>query len=202
MKKNQQKEPRRAEIQRKTKETEISIAINLDGEGKFEGSLGLPFFEHMLELFSAHSLIDINISGRGDLEVDWHHTVEDVGICFGKAFLTAIGDKKGIERYGSAFVPMEETLAHCVVDICDRPFLKFDVSYPRERVGNYDAELTEEFFRAVAMNARITLHFRLFYGTNLHHIHEALFKSAGLALRRALQHNPRIKSIPSTKGIL
>lgn len=201
MKKQAQKQ-RRAEIQRKTKETEISIAINLDGEGKFEGRLGLPFFEHMLELFAAHSLIDVHLSGSGDLEVDWHHTVEDIGICFGKAFLSAVGDKKGIERYGSAFVPMEETLAHCIVDICDRPFLKFNVTYPRERVGDYDTELTEEFFRAFAMNARITLHFRLLYGGNLHHIHEALFKSAGLALRAALQRNPRIKSIPSTKGIL
>ncbi len=191
-----------AEIKRVTKETSIEVKINLDGTGKFEGSVGLPFFEHMLNLFAAHSFIDIKISGKGDLEVDWHHTVEDIGICCGKAFAEAIGDKKGIERYGVGFVPMEETLAFCVVDICDRPYLQFNVQYPRERVGNYDTELTEEFFRAFVVNARITLHLNLLYGLNLHHIHEALFKSAGVALRQAVSLNPRIKTVPSTKGVL
>lgn len=200
--KSKRKNKRTAEFERKTKETEILIKLNLDGEGKFEGAIGLPFFEHMLGLFTAHSLMDIQLRGKGDLEIDWHHTVEDVGICLGRAFLQAIGDKKGIERYGSGFVPMEETLSYCVVDICDRPFLQFNVAYPRERVGDYEAELTEEFFRAFAVNARITLHLNLLYGSNLHHIHEALYKSAGLALRQALRLNPRIKSIPSTKGIL
>ncbi len=197
-----QKKGRTAEIQRKTKETDIDLKLNLDGDGVLDCTLGLPFFEHMLSLFTRHALIDITLKGQGDIEVDWHHTVEDVGICLGQAFHNAIGDKKGIERYGTAFVPMEETLAYCVLDICDRPFLKFNVDYGRERVGPYDAELTEEFFRAFCVNARITMHLTLVSGSNLHHIHEALFKSAGLALRRALQNNPRIKSVLSTKGVL
>ena len=200
--KEQARKTRTASISRKTKETEIHVSINLDGDGTFKGGMGLPFFEHMLDLFAKHSLIDIEIKGKGDLEVDWHHTVEDIGICLGKAFLEALGDKKGIERYGSAFVPMEDTLAQTILDLCDRPFMRFYVKYTRERVGTYDTELTEEFFRAFVVNARITLHMILMYGNNLHHIHEALFKSAGLALRQALQLNPRVKSVPSTKGVL
>ncbi len=199
---NENPKKRTAHIERKTKETHIDLTIDLDGDGTFKGGLGLPFFEHMLDLFARHSLITLELKGSGDLEVDWHHTIEDIGICLGKAFYKALGDKKGIERYGTAFVPMEETLAQTVLDLCDRPYLKFDVTYPRERVGNYDTELTEEFFRAFAVNARITMHMKLQYGTNLHHIHEALYKSAGLALRNALVHNPRVTSIPSTKGVL
>ena len=200
--KNENKKTRVAEFERKTKETEIFVRVNLDGAGVFSGGLGLPFFEHMLNLFAKHSLMDIEIKGKGDIEVDWHHTVEDIGICLGAALKTALGDKKGIERYGNAYIPMEETLAHTALDLCDRPYLNFSVKYCGERVGKYDTELTEEFFRAFAMNARVTMHIRLLEGGNMHHVHEALFKSAGLALRQALSCNPRITTIPSTKGIL
>lgn len=195
-------EKREGSCHRETKETRIELLLNLDGEGKFKGGLGLPFFEHMLELFVGHGLFDLELQGKGDIQVDWHHTVEDVGICLGRAFLQAIGDKKGIERYGYAYVPMEEALALCVVDICDRPFLKFNADIGKERVGDYDSELTEEFLRAFVMNARVTMHIILLYGSNTHHIHEAIFKSAGRALRMAVSLNPRVKDVPSTKGIL
>lgn len=193
---------RKAEVERKTKETRIRVILNVDGSGEFKGSVGVPFFEHMLDLFTKHGLFDLTIEGKGDLEVDFHHTVEDVGICLGQAFKKALGDKSGIARYGSAFIPMEETLAQAVIDFCNRPCLVWDVQSKREKIGEYDAELSEEFFRAFAMNAATTLHIRLFYGQNMHHIHEAVFKSCGKAMGEAVRLDPRIKGVLSTKGVI
>jgi imidazoleglycerol-phosphate dehydratase len=193
---------RKAEVERKTKETRIRVILNVDGSGEFKGSVGVPFFEHMLDLFTKHGLFDLTIEGKGDVEVDFHHTLEDVGICLGQAFKKALGDKSGIARYGSAFIPMEETLAQSVIDFCNRPCLVWDVQSKREKIGEYDAELSEEFFRAFAMNAATTLHIRLFYGQNMHHIHEAIFKSCGKAIGEAVRLDPRIKGVLSTKGVI
>jgi len=193
---------RTATVERKTRETDIRVTVNLDGEGAFSGNLGIGFFEHMLDLAARHALIDLAIEGKGDLAVDAHHTVEDVGICIGRAVAEALGDKAGIARYGSAWVPMEESLAHCVLDICNRPFLAYNVKTTCAKVGNYDTELSEEFFRALAVNAGITLHINLLSGSNTHHIQEAVFKSFGLALGQAVSRNPRIKGVFSTKGAL
>ncbi len=193
---------RTAVVERATKETQIRISLDIDGSGNYSGSIGIPFFEHMLNLFARHGLVDLEIEAKGDLEVDGHHTVEDVGICLGQAFRQAVGDKKGIRRYGSAFIPMEETLAHVVIDFCNRPFLKWDVPSPRDKIGTYDAELSHEFFRAFSVNAAVTLHMRLLYGENAHHIHEACFKACGMAIRDALSCDPRITGVLSTKGII
>jgi imidazoleglycerol-phosphate dehydratase len=193
---------RKAHLRRDTKETQLRVSLNVDGEGKFSGRLGVPFFEHMMDLFARHSLMDIEVDGRGDLEVDAHHTVEDVGIVLGQALKAAVGDKKGIERYGEAYVPMEEVLARCVLDICNRPYLRFDAKIPKAKIGNFDAELAEEFLRALAFNAGITMHITVFYGKNLHHVLEAVFKSVGRALARATALNPRIHGVFSTKGTL
>jgi imidazoleglycerol-phosphate dehydratase len=193
---------RKATTQRKTRETSLEVSLTINGTGKFRSTLDIPFFNHMLELLAHHGHFDITITGKGDTRVDYHHTVEDVGICLRKALDKALGDKKGIVRYGSAFIPMEETLAHCVVDICNRPYLKYAVQCPKEKVGQFDTELGKEFFRALATHAGLTLHLNLLYGTNAHHILEVLFKACGKALGEAVQHDPRRKSIPSTKGIL
>jgi len=195
-------ENRTAEVERKTSETRIKIALDLDGSGTFQGSVGIPFFEHMLDLFARHGLFDLTLEGEGDIRVDYHHTIEDVGICIGQAFKQALGDKKGISRYGASYIPMEETLAHSVIDFCNRPFLKWDVTSRRDKIGEYDAELTEEFFRAFAMNAATTLHIRLLYGENMHHIHEAVFKACGRAISDAIRIDPRIKGVLSTKGVI
>ncbi|MBN1901363.1 imidazoleglycerol-phosphate dehydratase HisB [Candidatus Sumerlaeota bacterium] len=195
-------EVRKAEIERKTKETSIHVILNLDGSGEFKGSVGVPFFEHMLDLFTKHGLFDLTIEGKGDIEVDFHHTVEDVGICIGQAFKKALGDKKGIARYGGAFIPMESALAHAVIDFCNRPYLKWLVESKRDKIGEYDAELTEEFFRAFAMNAAATLHIRLLFGENMHHIHEAIFKACGRAIGDAARIDPRVKGVLSTKGVI
>ena len=193
---------RKAEIERKTKETKVKVILNLDGSGVFKGSVGIPFFEHMLDLFTKHGLFDLTIEGTGDIKVDFHHTVEDVGICIGQAFKKALGDKKGIARYGSAFIPMESSLAHAVIDFCNRPYLKWDVDSRRDKIGEYDTELSEEFFRAFAMNAAATLHLRLLYGENMHHVHEAVFKACGKAIGDAVRLDPRIKGVLSTKGVI
>lgn len=194
---------RTAVLERKTKETNIKIELNVDGKGEYKGKIKIPFFEHMLDLFTKHSLFDLTIYAEGDIEVDYHHTVEDVGITLGKAFKKALGDKKGIVRYGSAFCPMEEVLARTVVDICERPFLVYRVpSKTKAKVGEYDVELTEEFMRAFAINAGLTLHITVEYGSNLHHIHEAIFKSLGMALQIATRYNSRIEGVLSTKGVL
>lgn len=191
---------RTAEIKRKTKETDIEVFVKLDGEGKISVNTGIGFFDHMLTAFGVHSGIDLEIDCDGDLNVDGHHTVEDVGIVLGQAFAKALGDKAGIARYGSAFVPMDEALGFCALDISGRPFLAFDADFNDDRIGEYDTCLTEEFFRAFAFNSGITLHIRKEYGKNDHHVAEALFKAVAHALKDAME----IKGdkILSTKGVL
>ena len=191
---------RTSEIKRTTKETDIEIAVNLDGEGKVSVDTGIGFFDHMLTAFGVHSGIDLQVMCKGDLQVDGHHTVEDIGIVLGQAFSKALGDKAGIARYGSAFVPMDEALGFCALDISGRPFLAFNADFNDERIGEYDTCLTEEFFRAFAFNSGITLHIRKEYGKNDHHVAKALFKAVAHALKEAME----IKGdkILSTKGVL
>ena len=193
---------RTASIERNTKETQLRVAVNLDGPGKFTGKVGVPFLEHMLDLLARHGRMDIAIEGQGDIQIDPHHTVEDLGIVLGQAFAKALGDKRSITRFGSACIPMEETLARCVVDVCGRPYLQYNVAIGKERIGEYDVELTEDFFRAIAMNAGLTLHLELLYGKNSHHVVEALFKAFARALRLAFAIDPGAEGVPSTKGVL
>jgi imidazoleglycerol-phosphate dehydratase len=196
--------PRQARIERKTQETEVALALNVDGTGASKITTTIPFFDHMLAAWSKHGLMDLTVEAHGDTEVDLHHTVEDVGIVLGKALREAVADKRGIVRYGTAFVPMDETLVAASVDVSGRPFLVFNVpAIQRGRVGSFDLDLLEEFFRAVAFNAEITLHVNLHYGKNLHHIAESVFKAVGRALADATRINPRTEGIlPSTKGAL
>ena len=191
---------RTAEIKRKTKETDIEVFVKLDGEGKVSVNTGIGFFDHMLTAFGVHSGIDLQVECDGDLNVDGHHTVEDTGIVLGQAFAKALGDKAGIARYGSAFVPMDEALGFCALDISGRPFLAFNAEFNDDRIGEYDTCLTEEFFRAFAFNSGITLHIRKEYGKNDHHVAEAIFKAVAHALKEAME----IKGdkILSTKGVL
>jgi imidazoleglycerol-phosphate dehydratase len=193
---------RTARVERKTNETDITLSLNLDGTGKANVNTGVGFFDHMLTQIARHGLFDLEINAKGDLHIDAHHTVEDVGICLGKAFLEALAQPVGIARYGSAIAPMDESLAEAAVDISGRPFLVFRADIPGERVGQFDTELTEEFFRAFAVNARITLHLSLRYGSNAHHAIEGLFKAAARALRIAVSNDPRVQGVPSTKGML
>ena len=193
---------RTSSIERSTKETQLKVRLNLDGSGKFKGSVGVPFLEHMLDLLTRQALFDLTIAGKGDLAVDAHHTVEDLGICLGQALKQALGDKTGIQRFGEAFVPMEEALGFVSLDACNRPYLVFRVDFPKSKVGNFDVELIEEFIRAFVVNAGLTAHFKLEYGSNLHHCSEALFKALGRALGQAVARNPRIKGPHSTKGTL
>jgi imidazoleglycerol-phosphate dehydratase len=193
---------RRARVERTTKETQIALQLDLDGSGAAKVETGIPFFSHMLEAWAKHGLMDLAVDARGDLEVDHHHTVEDVGICLGKALREALGDKRGIARYGQAFVPMDETLVHAALDVSGRPFLVFNVPLSRTRISNFDLDLLREFFRALAFNAEITLHVTMHYGENLHHIAEAVFKSVGRALKEATRLDPRVAGVPSTKGSL
>ena len=193
---------RTTEISRKTYETDICIKLNLDGMGKSEVDTGIGFFDHMLTLFSKHGLIDLNISCKGDLETDSHHSVEDVGIVLGQAISKALGDKASISRYGSAYVPMDETLARVVIDLSSRPFLYYDIPFTRQELGNMAVEMLEEFFRAVSNNAGITLHIEVLHGTNNHHMAEAVFKAFGRALRQAVIRDEKIIGVPSTKGLL
>lgn len=194
---------REAKLDRTTKETQISIEINLDVNLSSNISTGIGFFNHMLELFAFHSGIYLKVECNGDLDVDGHHSVEDVGILLGKAIKEALGNKVGIYRYGDAFVPMDETLAHCSLDISGRPYLVFNVELPCERVGQFETELTEEFFRAIAVNSGMTLHLNLEYGKNTHHIIEALFKSFGKAFRQAVTINSENKDkVMSSKGVI
>ena len=192
---------RSAEIKRATKETDIKIILALDGSGIANINTGIGFFDHMLTAFSVHGGFDLTVSCKGDLNVDGHHTVEDVGICLGKAFNEALGDKSGIMRYGSAYIPMDEALAFCSLDISARPFLVFNANFSGERIGDYDTCLTEEFMRAFAFNAGITLHLRDEYGKNDHHITEALFKSLAYALRQAVSTNGNGAAL-SSKGVI
>lgn len=192
---------RKAEINRTTKETDIKIILDIDGSGKAEISTGVGFFDHMLTAFTVHGGFDLSISCKGDLNVDGHHTVEDVGICLGKAFSEALGDKSGIMRYGSAFIPMDEALGFCALDISARPFLVFNAVFSGERIGEYDICLTEEFMRAFAFNAGITLHLKAEYGKNDHHITEALFKSLAYAVKQAVRVNSDGAAL-SSKGVI
>lgn len=191
---------RTAEIKRTTKETDIYVYVELDGSGKVDIDTGIGFFDHMLTAFGVHSGIDLTVKCKGDLNVDGHHSVEDTGICIGKAFAEALGDKGGIARYGSAFVPMDEALAFCSLDISGRPFLVYKAELHDDRVGEFDTCLAEEFFRAFAFNAGITLHIKEEYGNNDHHIIEAMFKAVAHALKTAVSETG--KGVLSTKGVL
>lgn len=192
-----------ANIIRKTKETDIDLTIDLDGSGRTDIHTGIGFFDHMLSLFGAHGRFDLVIECKGDTEVDGHHSVEDIGIALGQAVAKALGDKRGINRYGTFFLPMDETLVMVSLDISNRPYLVYDGGSMAPMIGRYDTELTEEFLRAFAFNAGITLHARVIYGTNSHHKVEALFKALARALHQAVSINPEtIGEIPSTKGML
>ncbi len=195
--------PRRAEITRETAETAIRVAIDLDGTGQAAIATGIGFLDHMLTALARHSLIDMTVQAKGDLHIDFHHTAEDVGIVLGQALKRALGDKRGIRRYGAALLPMDEALAECAIDISGRPYLAWSVPFARDKVGEMDTELFEEFFRALAFNAGVTLHMTLKAGSNAHHVAEACFKAAARALRAAVEPDPRAGgAIPSTKGIL
>ncbi len=190
-------------VERVTGETSVRVTVNLDGSGISRLNTGIGFFDHMLDQLARHGLFDLTVDAKGDLAVDPHHTVEDVGICLGKAFNQALGEPRGIRRYGHAVSPMDEALAEAVVDLSGRPWLTFNAALLPVRLGEYDVELTEEFFRAFTANARCTLHLMLRSGKNQHHCVEALFKAAARALREAVEPDPRrADSIPSTKGML
>ncbi|PCJ60826.1 MAG: imidazoleglycerol-phosphate dehydratase [Candidatus Hydrogenedentota bacterium] len=193
---------RTVELSRKTNETDIQIAVNLDGTGIANIQTGIGFFDHMLVHLAKHGQFDITVKAQGDLEIDGHHTVEDVGILLGQAFLKAVGTPTGLTRFGHAVIPMDEALAEAAVDFSGRPFLVFDADLPKTRVGDFDSELTEEFFRAFAMNSRMTVHLILRYGTNVHHCIEVTFKAWARAMRQALTVDDTITSIPSTKGVI
>jgi imidazoleglycerol-phosphate dehydratase len=194
---------RRAEIVRETKETRIKVSVDVDGSGKSAISTGIGFFDHMLEAFAKHSAMDVNVEAKGDLHIDQHHTMEDVGIVLGQAFKDAVGGYSGVVRFGHAYVPMDETLVRSSVDLCNRPYLVWKVSFPRDKVGQVDTELFKEFFHAFAMNSGACVHIELLYGENSHHIAEASFKSLARALRTAAAVDPRLNGqVASTKGSL
>jgi imidazoleglycerol-phosphate dehydratase len=193
---------RSASIERKTSETEIRLDLTLDGAGTSEIRTGIPFFDHMLTLFARHGLFDLSVEAKGDIEVDFHHTVEDTGIALGAAFAKALGDKSGIRRYGSAYVPMDEALARVVVDCSGRPFLSYEAPRGVEAIGLFPFQLVEEFLRALSVQAGLTLHVTILAGRDAHHMAEAIFKALGRALDVAVSHDERVKGIPSTKGVL
>lgn len=193
---------RQSEVSRKTKETDITVKLNLDGKGESRVVTGIHFFDHMLTLFAKHGLFDLEIRCAGDLAVDGHHTVEDVGIALGDAFHQALGSKEGITRYGMAYVPMDETLSRAVVDLSGRAYVVCRAKFPSERVGEMSTELVEEFFRALAVHVQANLHVEVLYGKNSHHMAEAMFKSAARALSVAVSRDPRVSGVPSTKGVL
>ncbi|MDQ0395640.1 imidazoleglycerol-phosphate dehydratase HisB [Labrys monachus] len=194
---------RSAAVERTTNETSVSVSVDLDGTGRHDIETGVGFFDHMLAQLARHSLIDITVRAKGDLHIDDHHTVEDVGIALGQALRKALGDLKGVMRYADAMLPMDETLSRAAVDISGRPFLVFRVEFPREKIGTFDTELVREWFQAFAMNAGITLHVETFYGANAHHIAESCFKALARALRAAIAIDPRMAGeLPTTKGKL
>lgn len=199
---NQNPTPRSAEVTRNTLETQITASVNLDGGGTGQFSTGLPFLEHMLEQISRHGLIDITIEAKGDLHIDAHHTVEDIGITLGLAFAKAVGDKAGVRRYGHAYVPLDEALSRVVIDLSGRPGLTFDVNFTRAQIGEFDVDLVHEFFQGFVNHARVTLHIDNLRGNNSHHQCETIFKAFGRALRMAVEFDPRASTIPSTKGSL
>lgn len=193
---------RTAQIDRRTNETEISLSLNLDGTGCADVQTGVGFLDHMLELFAKHGVFDLKVRATGDLQVDQHHTVEDTGICLGLAFKEALGDKSGIRRYGHFTLPMEETLATIAVDLSGRYALGFNAPLPAPKIGDFDSELLEDFWQAMAANCLCNLHVLLHYGRNSHHIAEAVFKGIARALRMAVEDDPRTSGVPSTKGTL
>jgi imidazoleglycerol-phosphate dehydratase len=192
---------RKASVERKTKETDISVEINLDGSGHHEINTSIPFLDHMLSLMAMHGMLDVVVKAKGDIEVDDHHTIEDVGIVIGTAVKKALSDMKGITRYGNMSVPMDESLASIAIDISGRPYLVYNVVFPKKsKIKGFDPDLIEDFFHAFVTNSGITLHINVPYGRNTHHIIEAIFKGFGRALRQAIQIDPRQKGLPSTKG--
>ena len=194
--------PRTAKIDRQTRETQIQLELNLDGSGQGSWNTGVGFLDHMLELFTRHGAFDLTVQAKGDLHVDQHHTVEDVGICFGQAIRQALGDKAGIRRYGHFTLPMEETLATTAIDLSGRFFLVFQAQFSSPKIGEFDTELVEDFWQSVAANALCNLHVLVHYGRNSHHVSEAIFKSAARALRMAIETDSRMTGVPSTKGTL
>jgi imidazoleglycerol-phosphate dehydratase len=193
---------RTARISRQTAETRIELALDLDGSGRADMATGIGFFDHMLTLLAHHSLIDLSIKANGDLHVDAHHTVEDVGICCGQALVQALGDKAGIHRYGSVTLPMDEVLVTAAIDLGGRPYFVWQAQVPFEMLGNFNTPLAEEFWRAVSSSGAFNLHVLCHHGRNSHHIIEGIFKAAGRALRQAVEYDPRTRGIPSTKGVL
>ncbi|CAI8996388.1 MULTISPECIES: imidazoleglycerol-phosphate dehydratase HisB [Brevibacillus] len=193
---------RTAQIERNTNETQIALSFGVDGAGESKQNSGVPFLDHMLDLFTRHGHFDLTVKAKGDIEIDYHHTVEDIGICLGHALREALGDKKGIKRYGNAFVPMDDALAQVVIDISNRPHLEYRATYPTNMVGQFPTELVHEFLWKLALEARINLHVILHYGHNTHHMIEAIFKALGRALDEATTIDPRVKGVPSTKGVL
>ncbi len=196
------KRHRKAEVRRKTKETEVNLRLDLDGSGRYSIDTAIPFFDHMLNLLAYHGSMDLVLKAKGDIGVDAHHTVEDVGICLGEGIRKALGEAKGIRRYGMATIPMDETLVSVALDFSMRPCLVFHLKLRRGRVGTFDLELVEEFLRALSNHSKITLHVNLLYGKNSHHMVEAVFKGIGRALKEALSIDERSREIPSTKGVL
>jgi len=193
---------RKASIERITKETQIRLSLDLDGKGRSKICTSIPFLDHMLDLFTRHGLFDIEVEAKGDIDIDFHHTVEDIGIVLGQAFREALGDKKGIRRYGQASVPMDETLASVAIDLSGRPYLVYNVKVPKIKIGEFDVELVREFFQAFVNNCGANLHVNVMYGDNVHHILEASFKAAARALDQATQMDTRIEGVLSTKGKL
>jgi imidazoleglycerol-phosphate dehydratase len=193
---------RQSTVERKTKETDIRLRLDLDGEGRSEIATGIGFLDHMLTALATHARFDLEVQCRGDLHVDAHHSVEDIGICLGQALKEALGDKKGIVRFGHAYVPLDEALARCVVDLSGRPWLHFDAAFKARQVGTLATELFEDFFWALADHGRLNLHLEIIRGRNAHHMAETLFKSTARALSMAVALDPRVKGVPSTKGSL
>ena len=193
---------RKASVRRTTKETDISVSFNLDGHGRGKVSVGIPFLEHMLELFAKHGLFDLEIKCKGDLEIDDHHSVEDIAITMGQALVQALGNKDGISRYGESVVPMDEALCRSVIDLSGRFYLVYEVTTRRQKIGNFSVELAEHFWRSLAETAKFNLHIDCIRGRNTHHILEGTFKASARALRQAVERNARITGVPSTKGSL
>lgn len=193
---------RQADVHRKTKETDVRVKLNLDGSGKSKITIGLPFLEHMLELFAKHGLFDLHVTCNGDLEIDDHHSVEDIAITLGQALAQALGDKSGINRYGEAIVPMDEALCRSVIDLSGRFYLVYEVATKRQKIGNFSVELAEHFWRSFAETAKFNLHIDCLRGRNTHHILEGTFKASARALRQAVDLNSRVTGVPSTKGSL
>jgi len=193
---------RKADVTRSTNETKISVKLNLDGEGTAKIATGVPFLDHMLEQVARHGAFDVEATAQGDLHIDGHHTVEDVGITLGQAFAKALGDKKGVRRYGHAYVPLDEALSRAVVDLSGRPGLEYHIEFTRARIGEFDVDLVHEFFQGFVNHAQVTLHVDNIKGTNTHHQAETAFKAFARALRMAIEADPRVKGVPSTKGKL